>query len=262
MSKPHTLTGEFRTHARFHSAFLEHDRDVIVYLPPGYHDDEQRRFPTLYLHDGQNLFDAASSFGEEWCVDETAQFLISLGIVEPVIIVGIYNAGNARLDEYTPARDRKHRRGGGADAYGRMLVEELQPMIDREYRTIPDADHTGLGGSSLGGLLTMHLGLAHPDVFRRLAVLSPSVWWASRTIVRSVETLTAKPPLKIWLSVGTAEGRNVVPDARRLRDALIDKGWLLGADLSYFEMEGAGHNEGAWATLVDPMLRFLFPVQK
>ncbi|HMF55576.1 MAG TPA: alpha/beta hydrolase-fold protein [Pyrinomonadaceae bacterium] len=263
----HTLAGEFRTHNKFHSRYLADDRDVIVYLPPGYDTDVNRRYPVFYLHDGQNLFDGAASFipGMEWRVDETAQALIQSGAIEPLIIVGIYNAGNARMDEYTPTRSAKYSMGGKADSYGRMLVEELKPFIDSHYRTKRDAVNTGLGGSSLGGLVSLYLGLKYPNVFGKLAVISPSVFWDNRTIVRDVLNLNGKPALRIWLDIGTHEGGNeedylqTAADARLLHDALVAKGWRDGRDLSFLIAEGAVHNEQAWAARVEAILKFLFP---
>ncbi len=262
--KYHTLTGNFRRHAGFHSNFLPDDRDVLVYLPPGYESETGRHYPVLYLHDGQNLFDGATSFveGQEWHVDETAEDLISRGVIQPIIVVGIYNTGSHRMDEYTPTQDPRMGHGGKADLYGRMLTEELKPFIDTLYRTQKDASHTALGGSSLGGLVTLYIGLRYPKVFGKLAVMSPSVWWDKRTILHDVRHLTAKPALKIWLDIGTAEGRRpqlIVGDVRKLRDVLVRKGWKQGQDLMYVEAEGAGHNEGAWASRVGAMLRFLFP---
>lgn len=258
---PHTLTGEFRTHSKFHSKHLPTDRDVMVYLPPGYGRDARRRYPVLYLHDGQNLFDGATSFipGQEWRVDETAQALITDGVVEPLIIVGIYNTGRERVEEYTPTVDPRHKVGGRADAYGRMLVEELKPFIDSQYRTKRGASDTGLGGSSLGGLVSLYLGVRYPRVFGKLAVVSPSVWWDNRMIVRDVGALRRKPRLRIWLDMGTAESEDATDQARTLRDALVGKGWRLDGDLKYFEDVGAQHNEAAWAERVEPILRFLFP---
>ena len=261
----HTLTGEFRTHRNFHSRHLKSDRDVLVYLPPGYNADNRRRYPVLYLHDGQNLFDGATSFikGAEWGVDETAQRLITSGAIEPLIIVGVYNAGRDRVEEYTPSVDAKHKVGGKADLYGRMLVEELKPFIDSEYRTRRDAKHTGLGGSSLGGLVSLYLAFKYPRTFGRVIVASPSVWWDNKMIVREVESLKKRPRLRVWLDMGTKEGGNEAAEhrqnARALRDALVRKGWKEGSDLNYFEAEGAEHNERAWAARVEPMLKFLFP---
>jgi len=265
--QPHTLTGDIRFHKAFHSNILNNNRDVIVYLPPVYEAHKEKRYSVLYLHDGQNLFDGATSFipGQEWRVDETAQQLIAAGKVEPLIIVGIYNTGKDRVDEYTPAADAKYKIGGKADLYGRMLVEELKPFIDANYRTLSDARHTGLGGSSLGGLVSLYLGLKYPDVFGLLAVVSPSVWWANNYIVKYVEAERKRPPVRIWLDIGTREGSNAeaaqktVVDARLLKEALIRKGWKPGKDLSYFEADGAEHNERAWAARVESILEFLFP---
>jgi predicted alpha/beta superfamily hydrolase len=265
----HTLTGEFRTHKGFHSRFLSADRDVLVYLPPGYDANKKQRYPVLYLHDGQNLFDGATSFikGAEWRVDEAAQSLIQSKAIEPVIIVGIYNAGKDRIDEYTPTADAKYKMGGKADLYGRMIVEELKPFIDSTYRTLRDAKNTGLGGSSLGGLVSLYLALKYPNVFGEAAVVSPSVWWDKKMIVREVEAMKKRPRLRIWLDTGTKEGGNksdaeeTTTNARQLRDALVAKGWKEGKDLKYFEAEGAQHNEGAWAQRVEPMLRFLYPIK-
>ena len=256
--KEHTLTGEFRMHARFRSRFLAHERTILVYLPPGYKSRTAQRYPVLYLQDGQNVFDKATSLGEEWHVDETAQALIESGQIEPLIVVGIYNTGEHRVDEYAPTKVAD-RGGGNADQYGRMLVEELKPLIDRKYKTLPSAASTGLGGSSLGGLLTVHLALKYPTVFNRLAVLSPSVWWDNRVIVREVESLPAKLPLRIWLDAGTGEGEQVVADARALRDALLAKGWVAEHDLRYVEVEGAQHNEQSWAARVGEVLKYLYP---
>jgi len=262
----HTLTGDIRTHKKFHSQFLTSDRDVLVYLPPNY-DSANTRYPVIYFHDGQNLFDGATAFiaRKEWRVDETAQALIAAGKIEPLIIVGVYNAGNERTNEYTPTEDSKHKMGGKADLYGRLLVEELKPFIDRTYRTRRSAKNTALAGSSLGGLVSLYLGLKYPHVFGRVAVVSPSVWFANQHIVGFVAALPKKPKVRIWMDIGTKEGRNqeeaqqTVRGVRLLYETLVKKGWQPGQDLSYLEAEGAQHNEAAWAQRVEPILKFLFP---
>ena len=256
----HTVTGDVRVHERFHSRFLSHDRTLVVYLPPGYDPTAARRYPVLYLQDGQNVFDRATAFAEEWQVDESAQSLIAAGELAPLIIVGVYNAGASRVDEYTPTIQPHTGRGGHANEYGRMMVEELKPFIDRRYRTLSTAPHTGLGGSSLGGLLTLHLGLRYPHVFSRLAVLSPSLWWDDRVIIREVKALKRKAPWRIWLDAGTSEGEGTVDDVRALRDALVAKGWTIGDDLSYLEVPGGEQNERSWAARMQGVLKFLFPL--
>jgi len=250
-------------HEDFVSRLVDDHHDLLVYLPPTYETEGERRFPVLYMQDGQNLFDPETSFikGKYWRMGETADALVEAGAIEPLIIVGIYNAGVRRVDEYTPVED-KRLGGGHADAYGRMLVEELKPFIDAHYRTLPGAEHLGIGGASLGGLVSLYLGLRYSTVFSRLAVMSPSVWWRNRTILKTVAALAEKPALRIWLDIGTKESRLAVPDARALRDALISKAWQLGEDLAYFEAEGAEHTESAWAQRAGPMLQFLFPSQK
>jgi predicted alpha/beta superfamily hydrolase len=261
----HTLTGNIQRHRQFSSRTLGNRRDILVYLPPGYRRFRRQQYPVLYLQDGQNVFDAATSFaGVEWGVDETAQRLIRRRLIEPLIIVAVANTGPDRIHEYAPTRGvidtkakRKKRSRGLARKYAKFLIQELKPFIDSKYRTKPEAEFTGLGGSSLGALLAMTLGLWFPNVFTRLAVLSPSVWWDDEVIVRGVLALEKKLPLKIWLDTGSAEPG--WERARNLCAALIDRGWNLYDDLEYHEFEGADHSEAAWAARVDPALRFLYP---
>jgi predicted alpha/beta superfamily hydrolase len=263
---PHSLTGDVRLHAKFPSILVA-SRDVWVFLPDGYDRDSSRRFPVVYMHDGQNLFDMATSSGAEWRVDETATQLIRRRETEPVIVVGIQSLPESRFDDYTPVRgafgqgaDRREA-GGRADHYGRFLVEELKPFVDRTYRTKTSSYDTGLGGSSLGGLVTMYLGLKYPTVFGKLMVVSPSVWWGNEHIVREVQAISSRPDSRIWLDIGTSEGAEAVEGARKLRDVLSAKGWRLGRDLTYVEEKDAGHDERAWADRFGAMLRFLFPAR-
>jgi predicted alpha/beta superfamily hydrolase len=263
IADPGNLRSRLRLHEQFPSKVEEEKHDFIVYLPPMYDEQPDRRFPVLYMQDGQNLFDPDTCFshGCYWRMGETADELIMTGEVEPLIIVGIYNTGKHRIDEYTPVED-KRLGGGQADAYGQMLVEELKPFVDHEYRTLPGEANCGLGGSSLGGLVTLYLGLRYTWMFSKLAVMSPSVWWRNRAILKTVSQIKRKPDLKIWLDIGTKEGQRALPDARELNVALVKKGWVEGRDLSYLEVPDAEHNESAWAARVAPMLKFLYPAQE
>jgi predicted alpha/beta superfamily hydrolase len=251
-----------RMHAQFHSEFLPNDRDVTVYLPPGYDESPEHCYPVLYLHDGQNLFDPRTSFipGRTWQVAETADEVIEAGEVEPLIIVGVANTGERRLAEYTPTRDWGMG-GGDGPLYGKLLTQELMPFIAANYRVQAGAQHTGLGGSSLGGLVTLYLGLKYPDIFGRLAVMSPSIWWNHKAIVGYVNEkgpgIHHRP--RIWLDVGDSEGRRTVTDAEHVQRRLAAHGWRPDIDLHYECFAGGTHDESAWAKRVGPMLRFLFP---
>jgi enterochelin esterase-like enzyme len=279
--------GQLRKHAGFRSRFLRNTRDLIVYLPPGYDDQPFTPFPVLYLQDGQNLFDRATSFaGQDWNVHGAADHLIGLGTVQPLIVVGIYNTGKSRIYEYTPTKAPKLG-GGRADRYAKFLIEEVMPFIHREYRAQADPRATGIGGSSLGGLVSLYLGLKLPQVFGKVAALSPSVWWNQGMLMRFAESATfgaptptplappkrrsifrlrptAPPPQSgprptVWLDIGTKEGPRIVPQVEQFRDVLLRKGWRDGEDLHYERVEGGEHNELAWSQRIGRVLQFLYP---
>lgn len=257
--------GRIRVHPRFPSRFLSTRRDLTVYLPPGY-EEEGKRYPVFYLHDGQNLFDPNRAFGgQDWAVDATADELITTSAIEPLIIVGIDNAGVRRISEYTPTRDRRRRKGGKADRHAELLAREIKPFIDSEYRTSKSAADSGVGGSSLGALASLAAWLEYPRVFGKLALMSPSVWWDGGVIIRKLRASRATSRPQVWLDVGTREGENpasVVGDTRALRDAMLDHGWRQGENLSYCEDEGAEHSELAWRARLAWALRFLFPARE
>lgn len=250
-----------RPHPRFASGYLSTRRDILVYVPPGY-DSSRDRYPVLYLQDGQNLFDPATAFGgRDWCVDVTADFLISRGIIEPLIIVGVYNTGVRRISEYTPTRDPRIRKGGKGDRYAQMLARELKPFIDKQYRTRRGTADTGVGGSSLGGLVSLQAGLLYPRVFGKVAAMSPSVWWDQHAILALVRRFRTAARPRVWIDIGTEEGNNpgqILEEARLLRDVLQERGWREGQDLQYREYQGAGHEEGAWGHRLDDVLGWLF----
>lgn len=260
-STPAAGTGQHRSlgpdvqmHSAFASKFLAKPRDIIVWLPPGYEKERDRRYPVLYMHDGANVY-------VEWRIDEIVKPLIASGEVEPLIIVLVPNGGQQqdRFEDYTWTKPPRAKFGGKAEAYGRMLVEELKPFIDREYRTLPDAANTGMGGASLGALVSLHFALAHPDVFGKLMLMSPAVWWDDRLLLRDVGKLKARPSIRIWLDVGQAESPSMIRDAQALRDTLARKGWKRDADLTYFELPDGRHDEAWFARRAGPALKYLFP---
>lgn len=232
-------------------------RRVWVYLPPGYATGSAR-YPVLYMFDGQNVFDARTSFSGEWRVDEALEAGIPAGRVAPVIVVAVDNGGASRVDEYTPwvGTFNGQAGGGGGLEHLRAIAEVLKPWVDQTYRTRPGPESTGLAGSSLGGLMGVYAAYARPDVFGRVAALSPSVWWSGERLVEFV-TQQPKPAVRLWTDMGTAEGS--IDPFRRLRAALLADGFVEGTDLTTVEVAGAGHNEAAWSARMPDILAYLFP---
>ena len=198
-------------------------------------------------------------------MDETAQEMIKKRLIEPLIIVAVANMGGDRIHEYAPTKGRLSLDGDSAPRsrgllrkYGQFLVEELKPFIDRTYRTRPEKEFTGVGGSSLGGLASLILGFWFPATFTRIAALSPSVWWDNVVVYQIADEISEPPPsLKIWLDIGTHEAG--WERVAQLRDQLVAKGWRLYGDLQYLEVQGEQHTEKAWAIRFEAILRFLFP---
>jgi len=242
-------------------------RGVQVWLPPGYAELAGRPYPVLYLHDGQNVFDAAAA-GAEWQVDEAAQVGVTSRRLAPFIVVAVDSTAE-RMSDYTPTsiwlsaerlgKPEGARVGGGAANYARYLIEELKPYIDSHYRTQADAAHTAVGGSSLGGLMSLWLALHHPDVFGAALVVSPSVWWDDQLALREVAASrwhgAARP--RLWLDMGGREGPGALEAARKLRDALQTQGWS-AKNLRYVEAPEGTHTEASWAQRVPGMLGFLY----
>ena len=246
---------------RLRSASPELDREITIYLPEAYREQPTRCFPVFYLHDGQNLFDGETSYlpGHTWRCHTTADSLIAAGVVEPLILVGIANAGMRRMPEYTPTADPQFG-GGEGDRYGTLILNELKPLMDRTWRTFPDAAHTGMGGASLGGLISLYLALTHRTAISRIAVISPSLWWDRRNILSLVRQASPDPELRIWLDMGTAEGSLHLHDTDQFYGSLLERGWLAGEQVVYQRIAGGVHNEDAWAARFGDVLRFLYPV--
>ncbi len=233
-------------------------RSIQVWLPPTYAQHPDQRYPVLYLHDGQNVFDAAAA-GAEWSFDETAQRLVVDGEIQPLIIVAVAS-GPKRFDEYTATRIDIDgvAQGGKAADYARYLINTVKPAIDQRYRTLRDPGHTAVGGSSLGGILSLWLALHHDDVFGGALVVSPSLWWDNEFPLRDLirTPLSGAPRPKLWLDMGTEEGSGAIRQLRVLRSTLLNRGWNRN-DINYLEARGGTHDETSWAARVAPMLIFL-----
>lgn len=239
-------------------------REILVHLPPT-HDDADRTYPVLYMLDGQNLFDEGTSFAGSWRVGETMERLAAEGL--EAIVVGVPNAGTARMDEYAPFRDRKL--GGGAAAgHLRFLVETVKPLVDEAFRTSPRPAETGIVGSSMGGLFSLWAFFERPDVFGLAGAMSPSLGFAKGAILDRLDRGIRRAG-RLYLDCGSLEGatggswwgrrraRAYVRRVRTAREILIRHGYREGEDLLYVEDRDARHDEGAWARRLPRALRFL-----
>ncbi len=257
---------------------LHNSRDVYVYLPPSYAAPAARgrRYPVVYMHDGQNLFDPELSFSGAWRVDLAMQTAARLGY--EAIVVGVSNAGGARIDEYAPFFDESVGGGGAADLYVDFLLHTLKPMVDAQFRTRPDVASTHVIGSSMGGLVSLYAYFREPHAFGGCGVMSPALWFGRKAILPFVEA--AEAPLgRLWLDVGTAEGARTVANVRLLRELLHAKGFVerrpdpapdaggIAADapdgarpsreLRVMIAARAAHNEAAWGRRIKKAIPYL-----
>ncbi len=236
---------------------LGRTRRVWIYLPPGYAASD-RRYPVLYMQDGQNVFDAATSYAGEWGVDEALDSLHAAG--DPgVIVVAVDNGQQSRIDEYSPWAHPRHG-GGEGDRYVDFLAETLKPWIDRRFRTLPGSEATGVMGSSMGGLISLHAALRRPDVFGRVGVLSPSLWF-SDSVYEGVHS--ARAGQRWYFASGGREGAPaepgvVVRDQQRMVDALAAAGLRVGTDVHASAPEDGEHAEWFWRREFPAAYRWLF----
>jgi len=241
----HTVVGTLMALDGVYSPQLHNRRRLYVHLPPSYAAGD-RRYPVIYMHDGQNLFDRAIGFaGNEWEVDETFAHLAEDNI--EAIVVGIPNT-DKRFQEYNPF---PHVWGGTGDQYLAFIVNTVKPIIDRDFRTLPDREHTGTIGSSLGGLISLYAFFQRPDIFGFAGVMSPAFWIGGGAIYPYIQ----QQPFvegKIYLDNGTRE-----QSARRMKQVLIEKGYRIRHNLLHVVETDGEHNEAAWARRLPNALRFL-----
>ena len=231
---------------------LRNRRYVDVYLPGSYEKDARRRYPVVYMQDGQNLSDPAIAFaGQTWNLHEGVGWLAGRGV--EAIVVGVHNTPG-RLAEYSPVADAKHG-GGEGERYARFLIDTLKPRIDADYRTRREREATVIAGSSMGGLIALYLYFRRPSPFGRAAVMSPSLWFGRRAVLDMVGR-TRQTRGRIYLDVGTSEGAGTLRNARVLNRLLRRKGYRKDT-LRYIEAEGHQHREADWAWRLPQALEFL-----
>jgi predicted alpha/beta superfamily hydrolase len=240
---------------------LGNRRTLIVSTPASYASGPPRRYPVLYMQDGQNLFDPRTSFAGDWGLSTALGWASRRGI-EP-IVVGIFNAGTARNDEYSPFVEPGAggaRGGGGAgDRYLEFLTRTVKPLVDERFRTLPDRAATGIAGSSLGGLISLYAFFQLPSVFGCVGALSPSLWFGNEAIFDVVarSPRSPRPTGRVYLDIGLREGERHVMLARRMRDLLIERGFEPRRTLRYVEDKNGAHREADWGRRFRKALPFL-----
>jgi len=248
----------------FHSAILNNDRDMFVYLPPSYEDQDGKRYPVLYMHDGQHVF-FQDRKGESWDVHLAVDRLVAEGKMREIIVVAVSHIEDARIAEYMHANPGGHNvfdTTNQGELYEQFLLQEVKPYIDREYRTLPDHANTALMGSSAGGLVSYNIGFRHPDVFGMIGALCPffvSVDSATMEERWLSEVYTGKGARKIWMDVGDSEGFTVMEKhVRHVAEVLVQSGYKPGDDFMYFLAVGSGHSQTDWAARVHAPLLYFF----
>ncbi|WP_242923690.1 alpha/beta hydrolase-fold protein [Pontibacter liquoris] len=256
--KKKPLTGGVTGHVTYHHNLKGKNlqsRDLTVWLPPQYETDKSRRYPVLYMHDGQNIFDpATSTFGVDWRMDEIADSLIRANAMTPVIIVGIYNTPD-RSEEYVP--------GEKGIAYMDFVVNTVKPFIDQTYRTKPDRRHTATGGSSAGGIMAFMLAWEHPAIFSKAICMSPAFKIETIDYVDDVQAYQGKKKdLTFYIDNGGIELENrLQPGVDEMLAALKAKGYRQGKDLYWHKAPNARHSEADWSKRMPAVLKLFFPAK-
>ncbi|MBX3050553.1 MAG: alpha/beta hydrolase [Caldilineaceae bacterium] len=262
--RDHTVSGDVRVLNELYSPQLHNRREILVYLPPSYTASD-RTYPVVYMHDGQNLFDTSTSFAGEWGVDETMEELSGEGI--EAIVVGIPNLGTERTKEYSPFVDRRHG-GGRGDLYVDFIADTLKPTIDSTFRTRPEQAHTGIFGSSMGGLISLYAFFQRPETFGFVGAMSPSFWFAGGAILPYIRS--ARPNAgRIYLDVGEKEAPSTrrwweIPLLTSLRKghceqvaSILARKGASEESLRFVVDPDGEHNEAAWRRRLPDALRFL-----
>lgn len=241
------IIGDVKYHRKFHSDFLNNKRDIIVWMPPSYKEDFRKRYPVLYMHDGQNIMDPKTSYaGMDWRVDETLTKLIKQNKIQEIIVVGIYNT-KERLDEYSDTEIGQN--------YIKFITKELKPFIDSGYRTLTGKENTSVMGSSMGGLISFLIAWNHPEIFSKAGCLSSSFYYQDDKALKMVKDYSGpKKNIKIYID----HGEDGLVRGQKMFCSLTKKGYLIGADIDYYYEPGAEHNEKAWAERLERPLQFFF----
>lgn len=228
---------------------LQVQKKIWVYLPKDYGNSD-KKFPVIYMHDAQNLFDNKTSFAGEWEVDETLN-----KINAQIIVIGIEHGNDKRIDELTPYKNEKYG-GGNGDNYIQFIIKTLKPKIDSLYRTKSNAKNTAIFGSSLGGLLSFYAVIHYPDVFGKAGVFSPSFWFSDEiyTLMENSE----KSKARIYFLAGEKESESMVAEVKKM-EKLMDHNRCYCLKLNKTVIiEGGEHNEKLWRENFEEAVKWLF----
>ncbi|MEN0006467.1 MAG: alpha/beta hydrolase-fold protein [Bacteroidota bacterium] len=237
----------------FYMPQLDRNRKVWIYLPPNYYTSDLT-YPVLYMHDGQNVFDASTSFSGEWEVDESLNDLFENGD-NGAIVVAIDNGGANRLNEYSPWVNSTYG-GGQGDEYIDFIVETLKPHIDANYRTNPDRESTGIAGSSMGGLISMYALIEHQDVFSKAGIFSPAFWFAPEAYSH-VSSIGKEADVRIYFVAGQSESATMVPNMQAMYNTCINAGFS-AEELFFLTHADGAHSEWYWRREFPAAYEWLF----
>ena len=231
-------------------------RRVRILTPPAYRETRRQPYPLLVLHDGQNLFEQGSTApgGGSWRVDLAVERLIAARRIPPIVVAGVDHAGVDRINEFAPTPGGKSG-AGRATEYGRLVVTTVLPRLAKDYHVAVTADGMGLGGSSMGGLVTLWMAAMFPGRFGRLMLMSPSLWWDRRVVLRHLRKHPLDPQPRIWLDAGRKEGATVTRDARELHRLLRRQD---RASVKYVEDPRGDHSEASWGRRLPDALEWLW----
>ncbi|WP_272029888.1 alpha/beta hydrolase [Oceanobacillus kimchii] len=259
--KMHSISGDVRVINAFPIPQLNTERRVWIYLPRSYNESD-RRYPVLYMHDGQNVFNQATSWGTEWGVDETLEHMTMDEPALETIVVAIDHGGDQRNNEYNFTINPEYGFGGKGEAYAAFLAETLKPYIDRHYRTLSAPEHTMIGGSSFGAYISLYTAIRYPNQFNRVSGFSFVMWQDSDAIIRLIEQSEVSPTLRIYLSIGEQETDN--PEFNRIacehvtlaRQTLITAG-VAESRIRFDVIPDGTHHESTWGPLFSEAHRWL-----
>lgn len=258
-----TITGNVQIIKDFFIPQLLKKRTIRIYLPKNY-SKNKKRYPVLYMHDGQNLFDRITSHSGEWGIDESLENIFSKKKLT-AIVVGIDNGMGDRHNEYCPWIGYKNL-GGKGERYCRFIVETLKPFIDKKYRTLPGRKHTAISGSSMGGLISLYAILKYPHIFSKAGMFSSAFWFAKKDVIKQIKEFPLssykKYPMKLYFDVGTREGSKSRAKAY-IQDSvdaveLLRKRGKKQITIQFIIDKGAIHHETAWARRFPAAFVWLF----